>query len=133
MSQATSIVEEGKTRAIVSGALSGSGSSTYTLVSKASNIVLSVFATAVTTSIKIDMYTGTVGKSVKIVDVPSIVAPSTELQIYSPEASLSNCYVVVTWVGDATVEILAKGVSGGSGGGGGGVTAVNNYSPGGWT
>lgn len=78
------------------------------------------------------MYTGTTDKSVKIVDVPSITASSTELQIYSPEASMSNCYVVVTWVGNTVVEILVKGTSGGSGGGGG-VTAVNNYSPGGWT
>jgi hypothetical protein len=131
--QATSIVEEGKTRSIFSGALTGSGTATYTLISKASNVVLSVFASAVTTSIKIDMYTGSTNKSVKIVDVPSITAPSTELQIYSPEASMSNCYVTITWVGDATLEVLVKGTSGGSGGGGGGVTAVNNYSPGGWT
>jgi len=132
VSQATSIVEEGKTRAIVSGSLAGSGTSTYTLVSKASNVVLSVFVSAVTTSVKIDMYTGSPDRSVKIVDVPSIVAPTAELQIYSPEASMSNCYVIVTWVGDATVEVLVKGTSGGSGGSGG-VTAVNNYSPGGWT
>lgn len=111
MTQATDIVEEGKTRAIVSGTLIGSGTSTYTFVSKSSGVTLSVFVSAVTTSIKIDMYTGTTDKSVKIVNVPLIKSPTQELLLYSPATSLSNCYVVITWEGTATAEILIKGSS----------------------
>lgn len=114
-SSAQSPLKVGKEVVLLEGSLSGTGTKETLISLDADTILISVQASVVTGTLKVDAYTeGTDGVRTNIISFPELTAPTTDLVLRKAAATMQKVYLVVTYSGDSTFHIRGRGTSTGA-------------------
>jgi hypothetical protein len=109
-----SILEQGRTITVISETVYGSGVTKKLISSVADGALISLFVTSITGSLSVRVLTETSdGKNYELFTFPTVTAPSTALTLKTASPTMTNLRFEVTYNGDVTYELHARGVASG--------------------
>jgi len=108
------VLEQGRTLTVISETVFGSGTTKKTFASVADGAIISLFVSSITGNLSIRVLTETeAGKSYELFTFPTVVAPTNGLTLKTAAPTMGNITVEVTYNGDVTYEVHARGVASG--------------------
>lgn len=104
-------VIRGKTCTIISECVDAAGSTSVTGINEIDSMVVSLYVESISGSLDVTVYTvADEGKETEVISFPTITAPSTDLLLRIPTATLSRFRVEAVYTDEVCYEIRAKGI-----------------------
>ena len=106
----------GKELEVIKLSETAGGSREIHFKTEADTILASLQASIVSGTVSVEFFTegdseDTPGNRVSIIQFPTLSAPTDELLLRKAASTLNKIRVVITWTGEATLSIYAKGIS----------------------